>query len=162
MAAGEPVADEAVEVPQRRDFFGAKEDEIVELDDAGSHVRVKYFVAGDKSKYLKALNRQVELGKDGKSRIQISGAEDQAALLRVAITGWGIYQGERALPFTNNNLRDFLSKAPVDVLDTIEKQVRKMNPFLDDELTVEEIDAQITDLEELRAELIEREGKEPS
>jgi hypothetical protein len=101
----------------------------------------------------------------GNARMKMAPGDERHALLEAAITGWNVVRGPDhvPMPFTPANLRVFLDKAPPRVIDLIEKEVRKANPWLLQEMTVEDIDKEIASLEEMReAKLKEEAGKSDS
>ena len=79
-------------------------------------------------------------------------------LLQNSITGWNLKRAGEDVPCDKRNLNDFLKFANPTVVDLIEKEVRKFNPWLLTDMTVEEIDKEIASLEEMKVKLQEQEA----
>jgi hypothetical protein len=148
--------------PVQVDYFGFEETEVVLLPDGVSYVEIKILTEGDRRKYLNSVNREVRLQKaSGDAIMNLSTGEERHALLSAAICGWNLKRGGQPVPFSPTNLKDFLTKANPKVIDEIEAQVRKSNPWLTADVSVEDIDQQIRELEELREQKVkEAEGKD--
>ena len=167
---GEQIADsmkaqgEDPVVIQRVDYFDFGVDNVYTLPDDVSTITHSTLNEGARSAYLKKTNRDVAVNRgtnEAKFSLDIGG--DRKALLEVAVTDWDLIQGGTAIKFSAKNLNAFLTQADPSILDGLEKAVRMANPWLLDEVSVEQIDEQIEELEELRdAKLEEEAGKEPS
>jgi hypothetical protein len=79
-------------------------------------------------------------------------------LLRNTICGWNLMRGGQPLPFNQQNLNEFLMLANPSIINMIEKDVRLANPWLLAEMTIEDIDKEIADLQDLRAKKVEEEA----
>lgn len=145
------------------DYFAAVEDTRTELPDGVSWVSHKVLTEGDRKRYLKQINRDLKIQKGtGDAIMRVSAGEDRTALLRVAVTGWNLLAGGAPLPFTPQNLERLLD-GPVQILELIERDVKKNNPWLFADASVEDIDSEIERLQEMKAELLEaEEGKSNS
>lgn len=154
------------DVPAPVDYFAAAETYIVTLPDGVSKLTCQVFNEGMRKKYQKAGNKEVRIHRASRDAyFKISSAEEREALLESAIVGWNLqsmHRGEMVeKPFNQSTLKDFLQKAPPSVIDHIEKEVRKQETWLLDDMTVEDIDKQIEELQELRSEVEAREeGKD--
>ena len=102
----------------------------------------------------------------GNAKVKVMQGEERFALLNAAITGWNLSTRNKVgdlvpVVFSTAKLREFLEKAPPRIIDIIEKDVRKKNPWLLANATSDDIRDQIKDLEELLAQKIEEEqGKD--
>ena len=113
---------------------------------------------GARRKYLKAVNREVRVQKTTQDAIlNMSPGEERTELLRSTIVGWNLARGGERIPFTTQNLNEFLVKADPKVINLIDKDVRLANPWLLNEMSIEDIDREIAELGELRAKKVEEE-----
>ena len=139
------------------DYFAPEADVVTTLADGISWVSHKKMNEGDRKRYLKKVNRDLKIQKGtGDAIMRLAGGEERTALLETAITGWNLLSGGNPLPFTPQNLARLLD-GPIEVLERVEKDVRKNNPWLESDVTVEDIDAEIESLQERRQEVLERE-----
>lgn len=151
----------ATEVSPQADYFGFSETHRVMLPDGVSFVTHQTLNEGARRKYLNDVNREVKLQKTtGDAIMKIQSGSERFSLLKAAIVGWNLQRGGQDVPFNPRNLEEFLTAANPRIVDLIEKDVRKANPWLMAEMTVEDIDKQIEELQEMRAvKLEEEEGK---
>ncbi len=148
------------------DYFGFDETHKVKLPDGVSWIEHKALNEGGRRRYLDQQNRDVTLEKvTGNVRLRMLTGSERRALLQQAIVGWNLKKrdtrtGELSdVPFQDTKLNEFLDKADPKVIDLIEKDVRRVNPWLGADVTIEDIDKQIDELKELRAQKVkEAEG----
>jgi hypothetical protein len=154
----------ATTTPAQVDYFAFEETEQVFLPDGTSFVEIKVLTEGDRKKYQNKLNRDVKLERTtGDAIMQMATGEERHALLESAIVGWNLMKNGRPIPFQASTLKEFLNSANPRIVDIIEKAVRKSNPWLMADLSVEDIDKQIAELEEMReVKVREEEGKDTS
>jgi hypothetical protein len=99
--------------------------------------------------------------------MKMATGDERHALLESAIVGWNLVRANAKdgtvspITFSPGALKQFLDKAPPGVIDRIEKDIRDKNPWLVGDVTIEDIDEQIAELNELREKKVqEAEGKE--
>jgi DNA helicase TIP49 (TBP-interacting protein) len=146
------------------DYFGFAESEQVFLPDGRQYVEITVLNEGKKKNYQNTVNRDVVIQKaTGDAKMKMAQGDERHALLKAAITGWHLVQrnkdtGEfREIGFSNTNLNKFLDSAPPRVIELIEKAIRKANPWLMADLSLEDIDKEIANLQELRQKKVEEE-----
>lgn len=156
------------------DYFGFDEREKWFFPDGKQWIEFKKLTEGDRAKYLKATRSDVHLNqKTQEARLSFDQSRDRKELLLAAITDWHIVRivGTGAdkkvflIPFNNNKtvggeLSKWIDAANPALLGNLEKAIRKCNPWLLNEMTVEDIDKEIADLHELRAVAEKREAEE--
>lgn len=154
-------AGQADSTPIQEDYFAFDAIEQVFLPDGVSYVDIKILNEGARRKYMNSVNREVKLQKaTGDAVMKLASGDERKAILESSIVNWNLSRGGQPLAFSDNNLKQFLDKASPKVIDLIEKKVREINPWLTGDVTVEEIDKQIAELESLREQrLAEDEGK---
>lgn len=140
------------------DYFGFEELRTLELTDGVSYVQHKILNEGERRKYLNAVNRDVRIQRaTGDAVMRMSPGDEKKALLEAALVGWNLQRAGQPVPFTKHSVNEFLDKADPRVIDLIEKEVRKANSWLQAEMSVEDIDREITQLQELRTKKVEEE-----
>jgi hypothetical protein len=142
--------------PVQADYFGFDETHTVYLPDGKSFIQHKTLTEGDRRNYLDKVNKEVRVEKvSGDMRIPMAQGAERHILLDAAIVGWNLVRDGQPVPFSKGSkgstLAQFLESANPKIIDEIEKDIRKRNPWLLAELSVEEIDKQIADLEEMKA-----------
>jgi hypothetical protein len=147
--------------PVQDDYFAFDQTERIVLPDEVSYVDVRVLNEGARRKYLNELNKEVRLQKaTGDAVMKLASGDERRSILEESVVGWNLTRNGNPVEFNRGNLRTFLDKANPRVIDVIYERVRKINPWLTQEVTVEEIDNQIAELEQLREEkLKEEEGK---
>ena len=156
------------EVAVQADYFGFTNIERTFLPDKASYIEHQALNEGGRRAYLNAMNREVRVQKvTGDAVMKVANGDERRILLRLAITGWNLKwrnPGNGNLEprqFNQKAVDEFLDKADPKIIDVIEKAVRKQNPWLDSEVTIEDIDKQIEELQERRERLLEeQEGKD--
>lgn len=142
----------ATETNTPADYFGTSETFFVYLPDGISFVEHKLLNEGERRKYLNAINRDVTVKRGtGDATIRTAPGDERHALLEVAIVGWNLRKNGDPVSFSPHSLRNFLENASPRIIDIIEKEIRKANPWLLAEMSVEDIDKEIAALEEMRA-----------
>lgn len=146
--------------PVQADYFGFAATRRKYLNDRVSWVELKVLNEGERRKYLNETNREVKLSRNsGDAHLKMRPGDDKAALLQTAIVGWNLQRNGQPVTFNRATLEEFLKFADPRVVDEIDKEIRKMNPWLMAEMSVDDIRKEIADLEELLASKIaEEEG----
>lgn len=149
------------------DYFGFEQTRNVMLPDGSSFVTIQLLNEGARRKYLNAVNKDIRIERQtGDAKLKVATGDDRHELLKAAIINWNLKQKNaktgqmEPVPFTGQNLQRFLDNTNPKIIDLIEKEIRKDNEWLVGEVTVEDIDKQIEELQELREKKIaEAEGK---
>ncbi len=158
----------ATETGMYVDYFDFDDTRRVTLPDGKSWVEIQVLNEGARRKYLNTTNRDVTIERaSGNAKMRVASGDDRHALLGQAIVDWDLYTKNpktnaiEPIRYNEQNLRRFLDNSSPTIIDMIEKEVRKDNPWLIAEVEIEDIDAQIAELQELREKKVsEAEGKE--
>jgi hypothetical protein len=146
-AAGVPTHE-----PVQVDYFGFDETHTVTLPDGVSYVEHRALNEGQRRKYLNGMNRDVVIQRaTGDARMSMKPGDERYSLLKTALTGWNLKQNGNALPFNERNLEMFLTSAPPRVIDIIDKEIRKVNAWLLEDMTLEDLKKERENLDELIA-----------
>lgn len=160
-AAGQPT-----ETHTQVSYFGFEERHQCFLPDGKSFIEHTTLNEGARRKYLNKINREVAIKRaSGDAVMKMASGDEKHALLEEAIVGWNLL-GPDGNPITfvkgspGSTLSQFLNVADPRIVDIIEKDIRKHNPWLMADMTSEDIKKQMEDLEEmLQVKLREEEGK---
>lgn len=149
------------------DYFGFSEQEKVMLPDGVSFVLIAALNEGGRRNYLDKVNREVVITKGtGDARMQMANGTERLILLRHAMVGWNLKARDRVgdlvdVPFREPKVNDFLEKASPTIIDIIDKAVRKQNPWLMQDVTLDDLLKQRDELDEqIEKKRQEDEGKE--
>jgi hypothetical protein len=148
----------------QEDYFGFDVHHRVTFPDGITYVEHREFNEGQRKQYLNQANRDVRLQKvTGDAIIKTKPGDERAALIEIAVIGWNLIRGGKPVHFTPSNLHSWLEVANPKVVDLIHKDIYAHNPWLLAELSLEDIDKQIEELQEMRAvKVAEEEGKASS
>lgn len=144
------------------DYFGFEETHQFMLPDDKSFIEHRSLNEGGRRKYMNAVNRDVRLNRaTGDVTMKMAAGDDRSTLLLEAITGWNLVRDGKPVVCNRNEKTKFLEVADPSIIDLIERDVRDHNPWLLADVTEEDIDAQIEELEERRAQIKKgEEGKD--
>lgn len=168
-AVPDPVGS-APQPPQGRvqaNYWGVDETKNVFFPDGVTFVTIKTLAEGDRRKYLNATSKDMKLDRQsGEASIKMGLGDERYELLKASIVGWNLVRpkgtGDHEMqPVTfskgtpGSELEKWLDVAPPSITETIEKEIRLLNSWLQADLTVEDIDKQIAELMEIRAKKVE-------
>lgn len=147
-------------------YFGFEERHKCLLPDGVSFIEHQTLNEGARKKYLDKINREVAIKRaSGDAVMKMASGTEKHALLEAAAVDWNMLGPDgRPLTFSKGSLgstfSQFLDQASPSIVDIFEKEVRKANPWLMAEMSSEDIQKQIAELEEMLAvKLKEEEGK---
>lgn len=112
---------------------------------------------GMRARFSASTNKELTLDrKSGNAKIKTDISGDTDVLIEISVTGWHVMRGGVPQPFSKagpgSSLFQFLQQADPALVDSLEKAIRKANPWMDSEVTIEQIDEQIEELTTLRKE----------
>lgn len=160
VAAGERV-EEKVEFI---DYFTFDETHKWYFPDGKHFVEYKAMTEGDRRKYQARTMTTMTMNRaSGDSKIGINVARDREALLDISVTGWFMERRDGLGNIVQVDFKDrnhgfakWSEIANPKFIEDIEKAIRAVNPWMQAELDVEEIDAEIDRLQTLRGEVLDR------
>jgi hypothetical protein len=104
---------------------------------------------GRRTRYQKKTSRPLHIERENNdARMTVDQAADRHALLETSITGWKIFRGGDELMFRPSLLLEFLKFANPLHIDKLEKAIRDANPWMIAEMTSEQIEKEIANLEQ--------------
>lgn len=138
---------------QQVDYFGIPSKQRHIFPDGISYVEFQPMNEGAKAKFQKATSRDLIIERQsGNARTSVDPATERHELLLASIVDWNLKRGQNTINFSDRALRDFLQLGDPKIIEDIEKSIRKANPWLLNDLSVEDIDKEIENLKELRVE----------
>jgi hypothetical protein len=144
----------------QEDYFTFFERRKVMMPDGISWVEIEALNEGAKSRFQKSTSRDILMDRGGNSRVKMDQASERHELIKTSVKDWSLRRGAEAVPFTPRELDQFLGTANPKIVEKIESEIRKLNPWLLAELSVKDIDEQIEQLQDLRKIAEEREAGE--
>lgn len=154
------------------DYFGFDEQKTFTLPDGKQHIYFKVMSEGDRARFQSSVNRDITVARQtGDAKISADPAAERHALLSASVTGWSLKRknnrGEwEDAPFSTGNkgseFEKWLAKANPKLVDDLEFAIRKANPWMQADMSVEDIDKEIDRLVELKVQVQEREKGEGS
>lgn len=150
--------------PVFADYFGFDEDHEFVFPDGVSKIFFKALNEGDKARYQREINRDVQLERStGNARIKTDPAGERHALIEASVTGWNLRRNGEPVVFSKGSkgttFSQWLNNTNPKLVEALEEAIRKANPWLVADMTVDQIDEEIDRLKEQRETLI-REEKE--
>jgi hypothetical protein len=164
----EAPAPQAPPTPQVVDYWGTDEKHKHYLPDGVQYFEFKIMNEGDKVKFQKLTNQDLVVGRDNSARVKVSPETERHTLIETSVTDWYLFikddrSGEMVpAAFNKTMLRNWLSVAPPKIVEDLEYAIRMANPWMQAEMTVEEIDKEMDRLVDLRKQIVEREAGEAS
>jgi hypothetical protein len=158
-----PPAAPIPEASSEIDYFGT-EDSFYEIYMPGStvqYVQCKVLKEGERKRFQNTMNRGVRLERNtGDALMSMAPGAERHELLKMSIKGWSLLRQGKPVPFDDRALDSFMNNANPVHIDHIEKEIRKHNPWLLSEMSIEDIDREIKALQEMRdVKVKEDEGK---
>lgn len=151
------------ETPVQEEYFGFDETHKFFFPDGITFIEHKTLNHGDRKKYLNKVNRDVVLQRaTGDARISMKPGDEKDELVKSAIVNWNLIRNGQPLPFSMNNFEQWLSKANPKLVDELERDIRRHNPWLMADMSVEDIDREIEALQEMRENKLKEEAGKDS
>lgn len=121
---------------------------------------------GAKAAFQKKTSRDLKVERTtGNAVLKMDPGAERHELIKASVVGWNLQRRNprddtkiEEAPFDQSNLNRFLDSADPRIIEDVEKAIRKANPWLMDEMSVEDIDREISNLQEMREVAVEREA----
>ena len=152
---GAPVETQTPQV----DYFGFSNTTRFTLPDGVSWFEIKSMNEGEKARFQQKTQKDLVLERQsGNARMKLDQASERHELIRTCVVDWNLSRNGVPVPFNGTHLNDFLKLADPTIVEKLEVAVRKANPWLLAEMSVEDIDREIENLQEMRKVAEEREA----
>lgn len=148
---------------QVTNYWGTDETSRYVLPDGKQWIEFKLMNEGMKSQFQKLTNQDLTIGRDNTAKVRMDAAEERHTLIKQSVTDWYLFapdqnrggeMGEAA--FSKQMLDKWLTVGPPKIIEELEMAIRKANPWMQAEMTVEAVEKEIDRLTEVRKELIEK------
>lgn len=156
----------AVEESQEVDYFAFEQVGEFLMPDGRQKIFLKALNEGAKRKFQKETSRDLRVQRSsGDALVRMDPGQERYTLCMESITGWTLRRRNpqkghwEDAPFNDSTVRRFLELTDPAIIEDLEKEIRKLNPWLLDELSVEEIDKEIENLKEMREKAAKREAE---
>lgn len=145
------------------DYFSFMASEKFYFPDRKQYIEFQIMNEGAKSEFQKKTQKDLVVERQsGNARMRVNPATERHELIKASVTGWYMFRGGKEYPYSPRMLDDFLKLADPKIIEDLEKAIRKANPWLMSDMSVEDIDREIANLQEMREIAVEREAGEGS
>ena len=149
------------------DYWGVDETHRHFLPDGKQYFEYRIMDEGARSRFQKLTNNDLTVLRDNTAKVKVDPVAERHTLIKESVIGWNLMQKApdgswSAAPWDDNkrNLTQWLEKAPPKIVDDLEFAIRKANPWMQADMSVEEIDKEIERLYELRKQVEARQAGE--
>lgn len=145
------------------DYWGTDEQIKHFLPDGKQYFVIQVMNEGAKAKFQKMTNQDLVVGRDQTATVKMDPARERHELIKASVVNWNLMQKDKKdgqfypAPFSVRSLESWLEVAPPKIVEDLEYAIRMANPWMQAEMTVEEIDKEIDRLQEVRKQVRERE-----
>lgn len=152
-----------------QDYYGfAGEDKRFMLPDGKQYILFRKMNEGLRQRYEFKTSRDIKLNrKTDDAAIRIDTAGDRVGIITSSVTGWHMVRRNprgqmEPVPFSigspGSTFEQWMAVQDPAIINDLHQAIINANPWMNSDLTVEMIDAEIKQLEEKRKEAIEREA----
>jgi hypothetical protein len=146
------------EATRFEDYWSFAQSERYTLPDGHQWIEFNIMNEGQKASYQKMINRDIKIErKSGNASIRSDIADERHSLIRASVIGWNMRRGTEYVAFSRQMLDNWLNVANPRIVEALEFAIRKANPWLQGDMSLEDIDEEIQRLQELRIETEKRE-----
>lgn len=146
---------------QQADYFGFQQTHKFMLPDKISWIEFRVMNEGEKADFQDRTSTDMVVErKSGDARMTLKQGTQRHELIKACVVGWNLTRNGRPIPFGRVELGDFLTLGNPKIIEDLEKEIRKVNPWLMADMTSDDIKQEIHNLEEmLDAKLREEAGE---
>jgi hypothetical protein len=162
---GHQVVPEASDLEQTvwEDYWGVEDTYRHFLPDGKQWFDIKKMTEGDRAKYQRDSGMAMIMERrTGDTRINVDAAKDRQALVLNAVENWNLRRQGVQVPFNTGMLRDWVGNASPALVDELIHRIRVHNPWLQEDLSVEELEKELQRIQELLDQAKQREAEKES
>jgi len=125
------------------------------LPDGIQTVTFKIMSEGDRMKYQGKTNKPININRrDDSASIKPDLANDRLVLIELSVTDWTLMRKSSdnewiPVVFSSANLHNWILTTDPKIVSGLERAIQKANPWMQAEMSVEDIKKEIADLEEM-------------
>lgn len=156
-----------VSAPAVTNYWGVDSFDRWFLPDGVQYFQFKIMNEGEKVQFEKLTNNDLVVNRDQSARVKVDPSAARHALIKTCVNDWLLYApdagGQLAeAKFAKPLLEKWLTVADPKLVEELEFAIRMANPWMQAEMSVEEIDKEIDRLHDVRKQLIEKAAGEAS
>lgn len=147
-------------------YWGFEQRDKFFLPDGVSYIEIKKMNEGDKSSYQSKTRSDIRLQRNtGDAHMKADPAVERKELILSSVCGWNLLD-QQGNPIAFNKTSGafsfvrWMEQADPKIIEGLEKAIRKFNPWLLSDMSVEDIDREIENLQEMREEALKRQEGE--
>lgn len=137
------------------DYWGTDSTTRYMMPDGHQWFEIKKMSEGNRAQYQREAGLQMtSQRKTGDTKIDIDQAQDRLALILNSVIAWNIVKKTGVNDFTpilfnRQALRQWVNETNPNYVDNLIQEIRKFNPFLQEDLSVEDLEKQEAEVREL-------------
>ena len=167
-----PVQDQPTETatsaaPPIADYWGTDEFFRYHFPDGKDHddpthqyIECKVMNEGAKSQFQRLTNQDLTVTRDNTAKVRVDPVAERHTLIKTSVENWNMFKDGKPAAFSKMLLEKWLQVAPPKIVEELELCIRKNNPWMQAEMTVEGIDEELARLHDLRRDVVAREAGE--
>ncbi len=142
------------------EYWGTQETTRYTMPDGVQWFEIKKMNEGDRARYqYEAGLKMTTKRKSGDTEIDLDQAKDRRGLIMNSVINWYIRKDGVWVPFNKQALGAWIIATNPNYVDNLISKIRKFNPFLQEDLSSDDIREQMKDLEEMLEVAIKREAE---
>lgn len=150
-------------VTQPVDYFAFSQTHKFYLPDNVQYIEFIKMNEGAKKKFQDTTSSDMVLERrSGDARVSVKQGTQRHELIKSCVVDWHMLRGGQPVQFSKVQLGDFLELADPAIVEGLEREIRKINPWLLGEISSEDIRKEIRNLEEQLEIAEKREAGEAS
>jgi hypothetical protein len=157
-----PTVPQAPPAPPVVDYWGTDTYDKWYLPDGVQYFEFKLMNEGEKTKFEKLTNQDLIVNRDQSARMKVDPSEQRHTLIKTSVTNWNLYKDGQVVDFNKHVLEKWLEVADPKLVADLEFAIRLANPWMQQDMSIEEIDKEIERLYDMRKQVLEKEAGEAS
>lgn len=152
-----------VDEPMQEDYFGFDLSHKWFLPDNVSFIEYRVMNEGAKAKFQRATNRDLTMNRNTQDlKVKVDQASERWELLKASVVGWNLVRQGNPISFTKNNFENWLEMANPKLIQDLEQAIRMANPWMQDEMTLDQINEERKRLNDLEDQITKRAAEKGS
>lgn len=155
------------------DYFGFEETEKWYFPDGKQYIEYQRMNEGARARFQQKTTKDITVMRQtGDAKMKVDPATERYELMAASVKGWNLMRREgrsgefMPVPFSigspGANFEQWYNSANPKLVDDLEVAIRKANPWLNADMTIEDIEKEEDRLRELKEEIRARERGESS
>lgn len=152
--------------PAYEDYFGFTDRKKWYFPDGFQFIEFKVMSEGDRKRYQADTRADVTVERaSGNAKMSMDPGSERWTLIKTSVIDWHLMKKTpqnkwQKVEYNKQAFENWLGSANPTLVDALEKEIRKANPWLLQDMTVEDIDKEIASLQEMREVAVKREQGE--